>query len=148
MGLTISVSHGKTVQKPTNTSNRITKKDGQYSRGLFPKHPPLRLQIVYIKKTKIIQITKEEILNASNKAPGPDGVPNEMLTGIIKHKPEKFLDVFITVSTKSASPHYGKMQDQYSPENVKNHWKTPSHTHHYVCSTPQKNFQKKSQTTG
>lgn len=67
-------------------------------KGLFPDHPP-RPQIEWNIEAEYTEITKDELITAvtalaNNKAPGPDGVPAEILKEIVRRKPEVLLQVF------------------------------------------------------
>jgi len=66
--------------------------------GLFPNHP-IREEPVDLRAQAVPEFTQEELVRASSclkagKAPGPDGIPGEILRRVACNRPQILLDMF------------------------------------------------------
>jgi len=82
--------------------------------GLFPTHPhkeetnwPLNGNPVIITE---MELKRAASILKANKAPGPDGVTNEILKKVVELRPEQVLNVFNKCITQASFP-VGKRRD-------------------------------------
>lgn len=84
-------------------------------RNLFPVHPPLHEELEPTTTDTPIPFTEEELRTAAkslkgNKAPGPDGVPSEVLKLIAENRPNALLGVYNACIAQGVFPNQWKLQ--------------------------------------
>lgn len=85
-------SRGPPELKDASTMERIVD-------GLFPTHPTTERAEVTNDDTDVPAFTEAELVNATSslktgKAPGPDGIPGEVLRLMARHRPRVLLDMY------------------------------------------------------
>lgn len=107
----VSNKLGASTAKPELSSQKMT----EIVDTLFPTHAPLPIAPAYLLNGNPQLFTNEELTSAARtlktgKAPGPDGVPAEVLQAVAAERPSMLLRMYNACLTEGVFPHMWKKQ--------------------------------------